>query len=297
MATGSIVNAFADFTTQASFPAPTAGDMRVYFKTSDSLPYFKNSGGTETAFATLTSGLVPLSAGGTNAALTASVGGIVYSTASALAILSGTATAGQIVRSGASATPTWSTATYPATGGTAANVLRSDGTNFLSASLAAADLSNGVTGSGAVMLAASPTTTGTLTAAAGTFSSTLGVSGLSSLVGTSVRGTQAPASGSGLELGYGTFGATTGHILAFNRTGAAYLPLQLGGGNANIVLTDSASTVVISGNTSVAGTIRALTANGYLSNDASPGISTTVTTGSLVGKTITFKDGLVTAFA
>ena len=47
--------------------------------------------------------------------LTASNGGIIYSTASALAVLAGTATAGQIVRSGASSAPSWSTATYPAT--------------------------------------------------------------------------------------------------------------------------------------------------------------------------------------
>ena len=51
--------------------------------------------------------------GGTNAALTASNGGIFYSTASAGAILAGTATAGQILQSGASSTPIWSTATYP----------------------------------------------------------------------------------------------------------------------------------------------------------------------------------------
>jgi hypothetical protein len=58
---------------------------------------------------------ISLSNGGTNANLTASNGGIVYSTGSALAILAGTATAGQILRSGASAAPTWSTSTYPAT--------------------------------------------------------------------------------------------------------------------------------------------------------------------------------------
>ena len=60
-------------------------------------------------------------------------GGIVYSTASALAVLAGTATAGQILRSGSSAAPSWSTATYPATAGTAKNILESDGTNWLSA--------------------------------------------------------------------------------------------------------------------------------------------------------------------
>lgn len=40
---------------------------------------------------------------------------------------------------------------------TAGRVLRSDGTNFVSAQLAASDLSNGVTGSGAAVLATSPT--------------------------------------------------------------------------------------------------------------------------------------------
>ena len=62
-----------------------------------------------------------LSLGGTNAALTASNGGIFYSTASAGAILSGTATANQMLQSGASGAPSWSTATYPAT--TTANQL------------------------------------------------------------------------------------------------------------------------------------------------------------------------------
>lgn len=58
---------------------------------------------------------IALNHGGTNAALTASNGGIFYSTASAGAILSGTATAGQLLLSGASTAPTWSTSTYPST--------------------------------------------------------------------------------------------------------------------------------------------------------------------------------------
>lgn len=52
---------------------------------------------------------VSLAQGGTNAALTASNGGIVYSTASALSILGGTATAGLALLSGASGAPIWST--------------------------------------------------------------------------------------------------------------------------------------------------------------------------------------------
>lgn len=43
---------------------------------------------------------------------------------------------------------------------TSANVLRGNGTNFVSAALAAADLSNGVTGSGSVVLATAPTVNG-----------------------------------------------------------------------------------------------------------------------------------------
>ncbi len=56
-----------------------------------------------------------LSKGGMNASLTASNGGIFYSTASAGGILAGTPTANQMLQSGASAAPVWSTATYPAT--------------------------------------------------------------------------------------------------------------------------------------------------------------------------------------
>lgn len=64
-------------------------------------------------------------------------------------------TAGKILRSDgtnfASSTPT-----FPNTAASA-HVLRGDGTNWVDAALAAADLSNGVTGSGAVVLANTPT--------------------------------------------------------------------------------------------------------------------------------------------
>lgn len=77
-------------------------------------------------------GQLGLTRGGTAASLAASNGGMLYSTASALAVLAGTATAGQIIRSGSSSAPSWSTATYPATAaqgdvliGSAANVISS----------------------------------------------------------------------------------------------------------------------------------------------------------------------------
>jgi hypothetical protein len=55
-----------------------------------------------------------LATGGTNANLTASTGGILYSGASAVAILAGTATANLPLLSGSSAAPTWATVSYPA---------------------------------------------------------------------------------------------------------------------------------------------------------------------------------------
>lgn len=58
---------------------------------------------------------ISLTNGGTNAALTASNGGIFYSSATAASILSGTATANQLLLSGASTTPAWSSTTYPST--------------------------------------------------------------------------------------------------------------------------------------------------------------------------------------
>lgn len=67
------------------------------------------------ALGTDISGQLPLGNGGTNANLVASNGGIFYSTGSAGAILAGTATATQMLQSGANTTPAWSTSTWPAT--------------------------------------------------------------------------------------------------------------------------------------------------------------------------------------
>jgi hypothetical protein len=79
-----------------------------------------------------TNATVTLSQGGTNASLFASNGGIVYSTASALAVLTATSTAGRLLLSGASTAPIWSYATYPATVTASGSVLVSDGTNVVS---------------------------------------------------------------------------------------------------------------------------------------------------------------------
>jgi len=71
-----------------------------------------------------------LALGGTSKALTASNGGIVYTDSDSMEILSGTATAGQILRSGSSSAPSWSTATYPSTT-TANRILYSSATNTI----------------------------------------------------------------------------------------------------------------------------------------------------------------------
>jgi hypothetical protein len=76
------------------------------------------------------SGILPLANGGTNANLTASNGGIAWSNASQLQILSGTATAQQMLQSGATGAPAWSTATWPATT-TANQLLYSSGTSVV----------------------------------------------------------------------------------------------------------------------------------------------------------------------
>ncbi|MFZ4569744.1 MAG: beta strand repeat-containing protein [Bacteroidales bacterium] len=76
-------------------------------------------------------GIVALANGGSAANLTASTGGIVYSGASAMAILSGTATANKLLVSGANAAPTWSVPTFPNASATARKIIVSDGTNWI----------------------------------------------------------------------------------------------------------------------------------------------------------------------
>lgn len=94
-------------------------------------------------------GQLSLARGGSNADLSGTVsnGGIVYSTATAMAILAGTATANQVLLSGSSTTPAWSTATYPAT--TAINqILYSSSANVVAGLATANDgvLTTGATG-------------------------------------------------------------------------------------------------------------------------------------------------------
>lgn len=73
---------------------------------------------------------LPMASGGTAKALSASNGGIVYTDADSMEVLAPTATAGQVLRSGSNAAPSWSTATYPNTA-TAGRVLLATGANVI----------------------------------------------------------------------------------------------------------------------------------------------------------------------
>jgi hypothetical protein len=104
--------------------------------------------------------VLPLSLanGGTGAALVASNGGIFYSTATAGAILAGTAIANQMLLSGANAAPAWSTATYPATT-TVNQILYSSAANQITG-LATASSATLVTTSAGVPVMTAPMTNG-----------------------------------------------------------------------------------------------------------------------------------------
>ena len=99
--------------------------------------YIYRAGGTD----------IPLLDGGTNASLAAVNGGVVYSTAAALAITAAGA-AGQILTSAGAAAPVWTTATYPAT--TTANQLLYSSANNTVGGLATANSGVLVTSAGGV---------------------------------------------------------------------------------------------------------------------------------------------------
>lgn len=128
-----------DTTKAARFVVSTiaAGATRLFTFPNNNGTFITSGNLTDiTATGTIASGtwngtVIGLTYGGTNANLTASNGGIFYSTDTSGAILSGTATAGQMLRSGASAAPTWSTATFPATAGASGTMIISDGTNWI----------------------------------------------------------------------------------------------------------------------------------------------------------------------
>lgn len=143
-------------------------------------------------------GVLPLANGGTNANLTASNGGIFWSNATQAQILAGTATARQMLQSGALGTPAWSTSTWPATSAqgtllssTSANVWAATTTPILGASGTLGTLGFGNATSGTVTLSpvagalgtrtlSLPALTATLTATIASGAKALATSAISS---------------------------------------------------------------------------------------------------------------------
>ena len=185
---------------------------------------------------------ISLGHGGTNAALTASNGGIVYSTASQLAILSGTATAGLPLLSGSTAAPTW-------------------GAFALS-------LGGALTTGGAVTFSGAHTFTGTLSAntsvtfpTSGTLATTTG-----SLSSVTADAGSATVSSGAITISGGSSGLTTsGSGSTINIVGT----LSLGSGGTSAALTASNGGIFYS--TASAGAILAgtSTANQILMSGAS----------------------------
>lgn len=177
-------------------------------------------------------GLLSLTRGGTNANLTASNGGLVYSTASAMAILAGTATAGQIPRSGASAAPSWSTTTYPATA--AAGTILAAGTL------------NTIAGTPTPTLGVAGSLLGTLSLAGNTSGAALitpqAVAGNPTLTLPNTSGTFAASAAAPI-----TLNATTGQIgitsAALTRTNDTNVTVTLGGSPTTALLAATSLTL------------------------------------------------------
>lgn len=72
--------------------------------------------------------------------------------------------------------------------------------------------------------------------------------------------------------------------------------LNPSGGKVGVGTATVAETLTVGGSIS-ATTVKATTVGGYISSDGSTGYTGTVTTASLVGKTLTIKDGIITGFA
>lgn len=119
--------------------APTSVTTPYYMKlpAAPTTGFLLNTGTTDPSTITFVSaisltsqvtGTLPLANGGTNGTDSASNGGIIWSNASGYKVLAGTATANQVLLSGSTATPAWSSATYPAST-TANRILYSSATN------------------------------------------------------------------------------------------------------------------------------------------------------------------------
>ena len=159
---------------------------------------------------------------------------------------------------------------------------------------------------------ASPTFTGTvggITAAMVGAVNKAGDTGVGSLGMTALTVTTSnqcvTATGATVNARYFQIGNTTGrlYIGVDDSTGAsfgsaAYESIWYTAGNSSRFSTPLATfTGSVSTGALTATTVKVTSAGGFKSSDDSAGITTTVTTASLVGKTLTIKDGIITGFA
>ena len=81
-------------------------------------------------------------------------------------------------------------------------------------------------------------------------------------------------------------------LVAADIPALSYVPYTNATTNINLNARDLTNVATFS-----ASTVKATTTAGFISSDGSTGYTGTVTTGSLVGMTITIKDGIITSFA
>ena len=216
-----------------------------------------------TTLGTITTGVyqgsvIGLAYGGTNANLTASNGGIFYSTASAAAILSGTATANKVLLSGSNSAPSFSSAVYPAST-TANQILYSPTTNNITGLATAADsvLVTSVTGV--------PSLSGTLPVAVQQGITELGtITYMITPLGSDFGGTGVDNNGSTLTLA-GNLATTGAHSATFNFTGDTNLTFPLSGTLATVAGIPSLPLVTSQGGSGVVSP----TAHGILVSEGS----------------------------
>jgi hypothetical protein len=209
-------SALAPSWSTATYPSTTTINQLLYSSSANTVAGLATA---TTAVLTTSSGVptwaseLSLALGGTNANLTASNGGIFYSTATAGAILAGTATANQILLSGASTTPSWSTATYPSVATSTGTILRADGTNWVHSTSTFADT---YAASSLLYSNGSNTVTGLATATTAVLTTSAGVPTWASELSLALGGTNANLTASNGGIFYST--ASAGAILAGTST-------------------------------------------------------------------------------
>ena len=92
-------------------------------------------------------------------------------------------------------------------------------------------------------------------------------------------------------------GDATSSVFAYGLSHATLPSAVVISNNSVATLTLKKDNTAIFSSSVTSTTHKVTSAGGYISSDNSTGITTTVTTASLVGKTLTIKDGIITGFA